>query len=202
MMVISTLNGLMNFSAALKKLHLNILVILGLKRTKLMEVWNKCKFNSLLIIVTIELESMSIKHIRKEYVFYNTILHSSQKLNKTLKTTSKLENSLVTLFSYELLTLNMQRYQVNKARFILHFGRSVITSFSAKIFHKIYHSMKPFNENRVRSSSPEVFCKKGVLKNFTRFTGKYLYQSLFYNKVASLRPATLLKKRLWQRLFQ
>ena len=201
MMVISTLNELMNFSAALKKLHLNILVILGLKRTKLMEVWNKCKFNSLLIIVTIELESMSIKHIRKEYVFYNTILHSSQKLNKTLKTTSKLENSLVTLFSYELLTLNMQRYQVNEARFIIHFGRSVITSFSAKILHKIYHSMKPFNENRVRSSRPEVFCKKGVLKNFTRFTGKYLCQSLFYNKVASLRPATLLKKRLWQRLF-
>ena len=61
--------------------------------------------------------------------------------------------------------------------------------------------MKPFNENRVRSSRPEVFCKKGVLKNFTRFTGKYLCQSLFYNKVASLRPATLLKKRLWQRLF-
>ena len=134
-------------------------------------------------------------------MFFTTILHSSQKLNKTLKTTSKLENSLVTLFSYELLTLNMQRHQVNKARFILHFGRSVITSFSAKILHKIYHSMKPFNENRVRSSRPEVFCKKGVLKNFTRFTGKYLCQSLFYNKVASLRPATLLKKRLWQRLF-
>ena len=97
MMVILTLNGLMNFFAALqsalKKLHLNILVILELKRMKLMEVWNKRKFNSLLIIVTIELERMSIKHIRKEYGFYNTILHSSQKLNKTLKTTSKLENS-------------------------------------------------------------------------------------------------------------
>ena len=38
--------------------------------------------------------------------------------------------------------------------------------------------------------------KKGVLRNFTQFTGKHLYQS-----VASLRPATLLKKRLWHRCF-
>ena len=38
-------------------------------------------------------------------------------------------------------------------------------------------------------SRPEVFCKKGVLRNFTKFTGKHLYQSLFFNKVAG-RPAT------------
>ena len=31
-------------------------------------------------------------------------------------------------------------------------------------------------------SRPEVFCKKGVLRNFARFTGKYLCQSLFFNK--------------------
>ena len=37
--------------------------------------------------------------------------------------------------------------------------------------------------------------KKGVLKNFTKFTGKHLCQSLFFNKVAGLRPAALLKKR-------
>ena len=57
--------------------------------------------------------------------------------------------------------------------------------------------------NRIRlwSSSSEVFCNKGVLRNFTKFTGKHLCQSLFFNKVASLRPATLLKKRLWRRCF-
>ena len=43
---------------------------------------------------------------------------------------------------------------------------------------------------------PEVFCKKGVLRNFAKCTGKHLCQSLFFNKVAGLRPATLLKKRL------
>ena len=34
-----------------------------------------------------------------------------------------------------------------------------------------------------RSSRPEVFCKKRVLRNFTKFTGKHLCQSLFFNKV-------------------
>ena len=35
-----------------------------------------------------------------------------------------------------------------------------------------------------RNSRPEVFCKKGVLRNFTKFTGNHLCQSLFFNKVA------------------
>ena len=33
-----------------------------------------------------------------------------------------------------------------------------------------------------RSSRPEVFCKKGVLRNFAKFTGKHLCQSLFFKK--------------------
>ena len=32
-----------------------------------------------------------------------------------------------------------------------------------------------------RSNRPEVFCKKGVVRNFTKFTGKHLCQSLFFN---------------------
>ena len=47
-----------------------------------------------------------------------------------------------------------------------------------------------------KSSHLQVFYKKDVLKNFAKFTGKHLSQSLFLNKVAGLRPATLLKKRL------
>ena len=46
-----------------------------------------------------------------------------------------------------------------------------------------------FIVENIRSSRPEVFCKKDVLRNFAKFTGKHLCQSLFYNKVASLRPA-------------
>ena len=34
--------------------------------------------------------------------------------------------------------------------------------------------------SRYRSSCPEVFCEKGVLRNFAKFTGKHLCQSLFF----------------------
>ena len=39
---------------------------------------------------------------------------------------------------------------------------------------------------KYRSSSPEVFYKKGVLRNFAKLTGKHLCQGLFFNKVAGL----------------
>ena len=55
--------------------------------------------------------------------------------------------------------------------------------------------------NTCRSSRPEVYCKKGVLRNFTEFIGKHLRQSLFFNKNAGLRHVTLLKKRVWHRCF-
>ena len=45
-----------------------------------------------------------------------------------------------------------------------------------------------------RSSHPELFCKKGVIRNFAKFTGKHLCQSLFFNKVSGLRPANLSKR--------
>ena len=33
-----------------------------------------------------------------------------------------------------------------------------------------------------------MFSKKGVIRNFTKFTGKLLCQSLFFNKVSGLKP--------------
>ena len=54
---------------------------------------------------------------------------------------------------------------------------------------------------RDRSSHRRCSVRKGVLRNFTKFTGKHLCQRLFFNKVAGLRPATLLKKSLWHRCF-
>ena len=52
-------------------------------------------------------------------------------------------------------------------------------------------------------SRPEVFCEKGVVRNFAKFTGKHLCQAFFLNKVAGLRPqlATLLKESLWHTYF-
>ena len=50
-----------------------------------------------------------------------------------------------------------------------------------------------------RSIRPEVFRKKSVLKNFKKITRKHPSQSLFFNIVAGLRPATSLKSRLRHR---
>ena len=49
-----------------------------------------------------------------------------------------------------------------------------------------------------RSNHPEVVCKKGVLKNFAKFTGKYLFWSLFLLK---LQAGNLIKERLQRRCF-
>ena len=57
------------------------------------------------------------------------------------------------------------------------------------------------NLTAFRSSCPEMFCKNGVPRNFGKFTGKQLCQSLFFNKVADLRASILLKRRLWHRCF-
>ena len=38
---------------------------------------------------------------------------------------------------------------------------------------------------RNRNSRPEVCCKKGVLRNFAKFTGKHLRQSLFLQNFAN-----------------
>ena len=46
-----------------------------------------------------------------------------------------------------------------------------------------------------------MFCKIVVLRKFSKFTLKHLCQSLFFNKVADLRPWTLLEKRLCHRCF-
>ena len=61
----------------------------------------------------------------------------------------------------------------------------------------MFTSEKGINQ---RSSRPDVFCEKGVLRNFAKFTGKHLCLSLFLNKIVGLRPATLIKKRLWHRV--
>ena len=40
-----------------------------------------------------------------------------------------------------------------------------------------------FIVENIRSSRPEVFCKKGVLRTFAKFTGKH---GFFFNKFAGL----------------
>ena len=45
-----------------------------------------------------------------------------------------------------------------------------------------------------RSTCPGVFCKKGALRNFAKFTGKHLFQGIFFNKAAGLRQSCEISK--------
>ena len=56
-------------------------------------------------------------------------------------------------------------------------------------------------ETSYRSSHRRCSVKKGVLRNFAKFTEKHLCQSPLFNKVAGLKSATLIKKRHWHVFF-
>ena len=61
-------------------------------------------------------------------------------------------------------------------------------------FYQIFKLL--YNYFLGKSSRLKVLYKIGVLKIFTKLTGKHPYRSLYYNKVAGLRPGNLLKETL------
>ena len=67
------------------------------------------------------------------------------------------------------------------------------------MLHRTLTRKTSFPHERDRSSRPEVFCKKGVLRNFAKFTGKHPCQGLFFNKVAG--PCNFLKKETLAQVF-
>ena len=54
-----------------------------------------------------------------------------------------------------------------------------ISMFFRNSLLQMHHKNWLTEVTRYRSSRPEVFCNKGVLRNFSKFTGKRLCQSLF-----------------------
>ena len=95
---------------------------------------------------------------------------------------------LLTLISF----LSKKTKQKNDSKNTLwHFV--VKRKFIARLLDNLKHA-------KGRSSRPEVFYKKGVLKNFAKFTGKHLCQSLFLIKLLA-EACNVIKKRLWHRRF-
>ena len=86
---------------------------------------------------------------------------------------------------------------------LLKTGRNTCKSLrnvTYKTGKECYLSRRKWRTNS-RCSHRSYSVRKGVLRNFAKFTGKHLCQGLFFNKVAGLRSATLLEKRLWHRCF-
>ena len=79
--------------------------------------------------------------------------------------------------------------------------KDLLSFRETKIYSVCLFTLLFFLHAFVRSSRPDVLCKKGVLRNFGKFIEKHMCQKLFFNKVAGLRPATLLKKSLCHRCF-
>ena len=65
-------------------------------------------------------------------------------------------------------------------------------NISKSLFKKVaIVCIKKSKFGTLRSSPPEVFCKKGVVRNVSKFTGKHLCHSLFFNKVAGRKKEAL-----------
>ena len=97
----------------------------------------------------------------------------------------------LTSFASVLLPVEMFCFWLERQLFTLRFvedsGKKLVEVDSKISFQAIYIQVS-------RNSRPEVFCKKGFLRNFAKFTGKHLCQRLFINE-------TLFKKSLWHRCF-
>ena len=67
----------------------------------------------------------------------------------------------------------------------------------------VNHSTKTIHHQIIiRNSSLQMFFKIGVLKIVAKFTGRYRPWMLFFNKVADLLPAILIKKAPAQLIFK
>ena len=112
----------------------------------------------------------------------------------------------VSIYSTQALYLSKVRSRI---RNLFHFNlmkQNLMWSDKFKILTPKWQLLKILSNLKyycqiIRSSRPELFCKKVVLKNFAKFTEKHLCWSRFYSKVADVRPATLRKNKLRHRYF-
>ena len=119
---------------------------------------------------------------------HNLILLISQNyskfLNCCLRTIHHSLASLSLLFKHKSLS-----FVVNLTLFLHHISifwlehLYILPKLAPELF-KVKNELLPPLINR--SSRPEVFCKKDILRNFAKFTGKHLCWSLFFDKVAGL----------------
>ena len=84
-------------------------------------------------------------------------------------------------------------FRFNKALFLF-FKTNQIKNYNGEFDINPYQASVRAISLRVCEKQPaEIFCEKSVLRNSKKFTEKHLCQSLFFNKVAGLRPVNFAK---------
>ena len=73
--------------------------------------------------------------------------------------------------------------------------------FRCRVKYSLFKMEKLKKLISAKNNYSEAVTRRCYVRNFANFTRKHLCQSLFFNKVADLSPATLLKTRLWHRCF-
>ena len=91
-------------------------------------------------------------------------------------------------------TLRYLRQSDTTFNLIKKFGQS-LRETSGTILPTFIYALNNYLQNiekflDVGSSLPEMFCKKAFLKNFVRFTGKHLCQSLFHKTTSMTASVT------------
>ena len=99
---------------------------------------------------------------------------------------------LVFRFHYKTCSLYNRLYYLTFV--IMYLGDTQFSFFDPETLILIKFSSD--NENVPEAVVQRCPLRKGILRNFTKFTGKHLYQSLFFNKVAGMRLLLVFLQKL------
>ena len=81
----------------------------------------------------------------------------------------------------------------DKSAWVNTFSELLLTANSGIIFEwMLHHTLIFIQWSLTKEVAPKAFCKKSVLRNFAKFTGKHLCESPFFNKVAGLKPVIVI----------
>ena len=119
-------------------------------------------------------------------MFLNISQNSQENTCSRLSFLLKLQALASTLLKKRLRqVLSCEYYEIFKNTFFIELLQTTTPYFISPLLliREVYLHQEWFYLLKGRSSRPEVFCKKGVLENVAKFTGKHLCQDLFFNKV-------------------
>ena len=141
--------------------------------------FSQCNFKIFRHRPTMVADIFTIRHFYSKFLFFAT----KQKLNSNIKKQQKNTLTIPANRNFQRRTLIQQTAICYMTGTYMKIERAFIKNVRACM---CVCYIKKFSVRRCRSSHPQVLYRKGVSKNFTKFTGKHLHLNLF-NELAGLR---------------